>query len=63
MATIKWQIYRHWETDLPTALAESNGLMARSLREPDFREGVASFVERRAPGFAPVKSGSRGYVD
>lgn len=61
MATIKRQVYQHWEADLAPALAESNALMARSLREPDFREGVASFVERRAPRFAPLPPGSTGY--
>ena len=54
MAAIKHQVYRHCETDLATALRESNELMAASLKRPDFREGVASFVERRPPRFAPL---------
>jgi enoyl-CoA hydratase/carnithine racemase len=62
MATIKSQVYRHWDEELAPSLAESNGLMAKSLREPDFREGVASFVERRAPAFRPLGAGSKGYV-
>ena len=53
MASIKYQVYRHYETDLATALGETNEIMAASLKRPDFREGVASFVERRAPQFAP----------
>jgi hypothetical protein len=28
--------------------------MAASLKRPDFREGVASFVERRLPRFASL---------
>ena len=62
MATIKSQVYRHWDEELAPSLAESNGLMAKSLREPDFREGVASFVERRAPKVVPLAPGSKGYV-
>jgi len=54
MAAIKHQVYRHYETDLATALRESNELMVASLKRPDFKEGVASFVERRGPRFAPL---------
>ena len=32
---------------------DTNRLMAASLKEPDFKEGVASFVERRPPRFPP----------
>jgi len=53
MASIKYQVYRHYETDLATALSETNEIMAASLKRPDFREGVESFVERRTPRFAP----------
>jgi len=54
MAAIKHQVYHHYELDLAAALRESNELMAASLGRPDFREGVASFVERRPPRFAPL---------
>jgi len=54
MAAIKQQVYRHCETDLATAMKESNELMVASLKRPDFREGVASFVERRPPRFSPL---------
>jgi hypothetical protein len=30
--------------------------MAQSFTNPDFGEGVASFLERRAPNFAPLSS-------
>jgi enoyl-CoA hydratase/carnithine racemase len=54
MATIKRQVYAALEQALPVALAEADGLMLRSFAGADFVEGVASFVERRAPDFAPL---------
>jgi enoyl-CoA hydratase/carnithine racemase len=54
MAAMKGQVYADLERGLEPALAEANRLMADSLTAPDFREGVASFVERREPRFAPI---------
>ena len=53
MAIMKHQIYNHPMMSLSEAMAESNRLMRESLRRPDFKEGVASFVEKRVPNFAP----------
>lgn len=38
-----------------TALSDAD--MAKTLAAPDFKEGVASFVERRTPKFAPLERG------
>ena len=54
MAAMKRQVYAALDQDIETALLEANGLMAASLAADDFREGVASFVEKRAPEFAPL---------
>ena len=54
MSAIKRQVLRHVDLPLDEALAESNALMAESLRRPDVAEGVASFVEQRPPRFAPL---------
>ena len=54
MATMKGQVYADLERPLEAALNEANELMAESLGAADFREGVASFVERREPQFAPL---------
>jgi enoyl-CoA hydratase/carnithine racemase len=54
MATIKAEIYRHWELDVATATREANQLMTRSFAFPDFREGVQSFVQKRNPDFEPL---------
>ena len=52
---MKRQIYRHLNAELRRAMEESNAWMDESLARGDFKEGVASFVERRAPNFAPIK--------
>ncbi|HWX73772.1 MAG TPA: enoyl-CoA hydratase [Solirubrobacteraceae bacterium] len=54
MATMKRQVYADYELTLANALAAADELMLASFNAPDFAEGVASFVERREPGFAPL---------
>jgi enoyl-CoA hydratase/carnithine racemase len=54
LAIMKSQIYAALEEDLDTALDKANGLMLESFARDDFREGVASFVERREPDFPPL---------
>jgi enoyl-CoA hydratase/carnithine racemase len=55
MATMKRQVYTDLERTLPDALAEANRLMVESFSAPAFTEGVASFIERRDPRFAPLE--------
>jgi enoyl-CoA hydratase/carnithine racemase len=54
LAAMKRQVYADLERGLDEGLAEANRLMVESLTAPDFVEGVASFVERRAPNFASL---------
>ncbi len=54
---MKRQVYIHLMRPLHEALEESNKLMADSLRRDDFKEGVASFVEKRSPAFPRVNIG------
>jgi enoyl-CoA hydratase/carnithine racemase len=58
MATIKRQVYADLERGLADAVGEADRLMLASFNAPDFAEGVASFIERREPAFAPVGVGS-----
>jgi enoyl-CoA hydratase/carnithine racemase len=54
LAAMKRQVYGDLERGLNEALERASSLMVDSLQAPDFVEGVASFVERRAPRFAPL---------
>ncbi len=54
MATIKRQVYGDLTRELDDALARANALMAESFAATDLAEGVASFLERRPPQFAPL---------
>lgn len=62
MAAMKAQVYADFESSLEGSLAKANRLMADSLQADDFREGVASFLERRAPNFAPLPTGARDTI-
>ena len=54
MAQMKNQIWSQLDMARTESLEESNRVMAESLKRPDFKEGVASFVEKRDPSFEPV---------
>lgn len=44
----------HWSASFDTAAGEGQAAMSVSLGDPDFKEGVKSFLERRAPIFARI---------
>lgn len=54
MATMKRQVYADLERGLAEAMTSADSLMLESFAQPDFAEGVASFVERREPRFAAL---------
>ena len=51
MAVIKAQIWKSPFQDFAAALAVADGEMHKSFQSEDFREGVAHYVEKRAPNF------------
>lgn len=55
MMLMKQQIYRHMNMSLGESMRETNKMMAKSLKQPDFTEGVKSFIEKRSPQFPRVK--------
>jgi len=54
MAVMKRQINHSYGQTLDEAMDEAFGLMNRSLKRTDFKEGVASYVQKRPPQFAPI---------
>ena len=50
-AIMKWQVYNALLQDLATATEVANEEMLKSLACDDFKEGVASFIEKRTPAF------------
>ncbi len=54
MAVMKRQIHRDWTETLERAHAEAVRLMVESFDRPDFKEGVASFLEKRPPKFGRI---------
>ncbi len=54
MAQMKRQVWGQLDMSRDDALKQSNAIMADSLKRPDFKEGVASFMDRRDPNFEPV---------
>jgi enoyl-CoA hydratase/carnithine racemase len=51
MAVIKAQLWKVPYQDFASALAVADGEMQKSFKSEDFREGVAHYVEKRAPKF------------
>jgi enoyl-CoA hydratase/carnithine racemase len=54
MAAIKRQVHADLERSLAAATADADRLTVEALRGADVGEGVASFLERRPPRFAPL---------
>ena len=54
LKVMKQQVYRHLNMNLHDAMVESNAWMAESLKRDDFKEGVQSFLDKRAPDFRRV---------
>ena len=58
MAIMKSQVRAALDSDYATAYSESERLMAESFTRSDVQEGVASYLEKRAPDFPPLPARS-----
>jgi len=58
MAVMKRQVYADATRSLFEATDDAVELMKESLRRPDFKEGVASFLQKRPPQFQSVIEGA-----
>ncbi|MFM7121593.1 MAG: enoyl-CoA hydratase-related protein [Gammaproteobacteria bacterium] len=45
----RWQIYRDLHRDVAASVNHSEALLQQMMRDPDYREGVAAFVDKRDP--------------
>ena len=45
----RWQVYRDLHRDVAASVEQSETLINQMMRESDYREGVAAFMEKRAP--------------
>jgi enoyl-CoA hydratase/carnithine racemase len=66
MAAIRRQVYSDLSRTFGESMVHTLGLMQEFAGNPDFAEGVASFVEKRPPVFEPLDAafrvhGDRGY--
>jgi len=60
MAIMKRQVYQQMHAGLLAAEREAHALMMESFGRPDFREGVDSFTQRRAPRFERLPTRTTG---
>ena len=50
----RWQIYRDLHRDVASAVDDSESLLNEMMREADYAEGVAAYLERRPPSWGKL---------
>jgi enoyl-CoA hydratase/carnithine racemase len=52
----RWQIYRDLHRDVAASVTDSEVLLDAMMGEPDYKEGVSAFVEKRPPNWGADNS-------
>ena len=52
----RWQVYKDLHRDIAASNQEAEALLHEMVAEPEFKEGVRAFLEKRAPRFAKFGS-------
>ena len=45
----RWQIYRDLHGDIAASVQDAEKLLNQMMQQPDYREGIAAFIEKRPP--------------
>jgi enoyl-CoA hydratase/carnithine racemase len=56
MAEHKRQVYGDWNNDIEGAFENAASLLRKNFKHPDVQEGIASYVQKRAPKFEGIRN-------
>ncbi len=60
LAQTRWQIYRDLHRNVAESVQASEALLDEMMREDDYREGLAAFLEKRAPAWRGTTGETKG---
>lgn len=59
----RWQVYGDLHRDVASSVRASEALLEDMMREPDYREGIGAYLERRAPRWTGSAANDAESVD